>query len=85
MAVLARLNEVGTQFTWHEVNGAHAFLRDEGARYDPELARQCFGLALGFVSPQAGLWGFEFCAVNGTGFQPLFLVGSLPGRCPRLV
>ena len=46
MAILARLNEVNANFSWHEVNGAHAFLRDEGARYDPELARQCFGLAL---------------------------------------
>jgi dienelactone hydrolase len=39
MKVLARLNEVGTRLNWHEVNGAHAFLRDEGVRYDPELAR----------------------------------------------
>jgi carboxymethylenebutenolidase len=46
MAVLARLNEVGTKLNWHEVNGAHAFLRDEGVRYDPELARSMFGLAL---------------------------------------
>src|SRR3984885_7235084 len=29
MAVLARLNEVGTRLTWHEVNAAHAFMRDE--------------------------------------------------------
>ncbi len=27
----------GTAFTWHEFNGQHAFIRDEGARYDPEL------------------------------------------------
>ncbi len=46
MTIFNRLNEVGATFTWHEVNGAHAFLRDEGPRYDPELARQCFGLAL---------------------------------------
>ena len=46
MKVLARLNEVGTKLNWHEVNGAHAFLRDEGARYDAELARDMFGLAL---------------------------------------
>jgi carboxymethylenebutenolidase len=46
MAVLERLNEVGTRLNWHEVNGAHAFLRDEGPRYDPELARSMFGLAL---------------------------------------
>lgn len=46
MTVLNRLNEVGTKLNWHEVNGAHAFLRDEGPRYDPELARSMFGLAV---------------------------------------
>ena len=46
MKVLERLNEVGTRLNWHEVNGAHAFLRDEGVRYDPELARSLFGVAL---------------------------------------
>jgi carboxymethylenebutenolidase len=46
MAVLNRLNEAGTKLNWHEVNGAHAFLRDEGVRYDPELARSMFGIAL---------------------------------------
>ena len=46
MKVLGRLNEVGARLNWHEVNGAHAFLRDEGVRYDPELARSMFGLAL---------------------------------------
>jgi carboxymethylenebutenolidase len=30
-------------FTWHEVNAAHAFLRDEGLRYDAELSRQLLG------------------------------------------
>jgi carboxymethylenebutenolidase len=44
--VLERLNEVGTKLNWHEVNGAHAFLRDEGVRYDSEHARSMFGLAL---------------------------------------
>jgi len=32
-------------FTWHEFNCAHAFMRDEGNRYDPEVAQQCFRLA----------------------------------------
>ena len=45
MAVLARLNETGTRLNWHEVNGAHAFLRDEGVRYDAEHARNMLGLA----------------------------------------
>ena len=33
-------------FTWHEFNAAHAFMRDEGERYDPELALICYRLAL---------------------------------------
>jgi carboxymethylenebutenolidase len=44
--IRARLEEVGALFTWHEVNAAHAFLRDEGPRYDPALAYQCMGLVL---------------------------------------
>jgi carboxymethylenebutenolidase len=28
------------------VNGAHAFMRDEGYRYDPELAALCLNMAL---------------------------------------
>jgi len=40
------LDDAGLTFSWHEVNGQHAFIRDEGARYDPALARQCIGLVL---------------------------------------
>ena len=36
----------GVNFTWHEFNAQHAFLRDEGHRYDPALARHCYGLML---------------------------------------
>jgi carboxymethylenebutenolidase len=48
MTVLARLNEVGAKFSWHEVNGAHAFMRDEGVRYDPELALLLYRAAFDF-------------------------------------
>jgi carboxymethylenebutenolidase len=41
-----RLTDVGARFTWHELNGAHAFMRDEGPRYDPELALTCSRLAI---------------------------------------
>lgn len=44
--IKARLDEVGANYQWLEVNGAHAFLRDEGYRYDPALAAFCYGLAL---------------------------------------
>jgi carboxymethylenebutenolidase len=36
-----RLDEAGVNYQWIEVNGAHAFMRDEGYRYDPELAELC--------------------------------------------
>ena len=48
MTVLARLNELGLRFSWHEVNGAHAFMRDEGPRYDPELAHNLYSIVLAF-------------------------------------
>jgi len=44
--IKARLEEVGANFQWFEINGAHAFMRDEGYRYDPELALRCSGLVL---------------------------------------
>lgn len=40
------LETSGTNYQWMEVNGAHAFLRDEGPRYNPVLAQQCLGMAL---------------------------------------
>jgi carboxymethylenebutenolidase len=40
------LAAAGVNFTWHEFNAVHAFLRDEGLRYDAELARQALGLAV---------------------------------------
>jgi carboxymethylenebutenolidase len=45
-AIYRALHEAGVTFTWHEFNGEHAFLRDEGARYDPANARHCYALAL---------------------------------------
>jgi hypothetical protein len=41
-------------FQWHEVNGQHAFLRDEGARYDPALAYLCYGLVFGLFHRRLG-------------------------------
>jgi carboxymethylenebutenolidase len=42
----AAMEEAGLTFSWLEVNGQHAFIRDEGHRYDPVLAEQCLGLAV---------------------------------------
>jgi len=49
-----RLNEAGVVFTWHEFNGAHAFLRDEGPRYDPALAMTCLRLAVDLFKRKLG-------------------------------
>lgn len=40
------MEQAGVNYQWHEVNGAHAFLRDEGPRYNPVLAQQCLALAI---------------------------------------
>ena len=45
--IRARLEAVGARYEWHEVNAAHAFLRDEGPRYDPALFVQALGWMLG--------------------------------------
>jgi carboxymethylenebutenolidase len=47
--IKARLDEVGANFQWVEVNGAHAFMRDEGYRYDPELAALCLNMTLALL------------------------------------
>ena len=44
--VQRRMTEAGVHFTWHEWNGAHAFMRDEGPRYDPELVLACYRLVI---------------------------------------
>ena len=49
-----RLDEAGVNYTWHEVNGAHAFMRDEGPRYDPELALTCYRLVTDLFKRKLG-------------------------------
>lgn len=40
--IQSRLADTKVRFTWHELNAAHAFMRDEGPRYDPALALSCY-------------------------------------------
>ncbi|MBV8142753.1 MAG: dienelactone hydrolase family protein [Verrucomicrobia bacterium] len=40
------LADADRNFSWHEFNGAHAFMRDEGARYDAAAARIVYGMAI---------------------------------------
>ena len=42
------LSAAEVDFTWHEFNAQHAFIRDEGPRYDPEAALAALELAIGF-------------------------------------
>lgn len=44
--VYRKLMAQGLNFTWHEFNGQHAFMRDEGDRYDAQLALTGYQLAL---------------------------------------
>jgi len=44
--VYEKMLDAKLKFTWHEFNGQHAFMRDEGERYDPELAFLGYELAL---------------------------------------
>ena len=48
------LAEAGVNFTWHEFNGQHAFMRDEGNRYDPALARICYNLVIEIFQRRLG-------------------------------
>jgi carboxymethylenebutenolidase len=45
-AIHAALRATKVNFTWHEFNAVHAFMRDEGPRYDPALAALGWSLAL---------------------------------------
>lgn len=47
-AIYDALRSAGAHFTWHEFNAEHAFMRDEGARYNAALAHECLNLAFDF-------------------------------------
>jgi len=53
-ALYEALAAAGINFTWHEFNGQHAFMRDEGPRYDPALARICYDLVLELFQRRLG-------------------------------
>ncbi len=48
------MNDADLLLTWHEFNGGHAFLRDEGPRYNPALAKLCYELALELFKRKLG-------------------------------
>ncbi len=46
--VYKELVDGNIKFEWHEFNGVHAFMRDEGDRYDAELQLLGYQMAIGF-------------------------------------
>lgn len=44
--VYDKMTTANLTFTWHEFNAQHAFMRDEGERYDPQTAMLGYQLAL---------------------------------------
>lgn len=38
------MTDAGVNFTWHEFNAQHAFIRDEGYRYNQPLAEICYAM-----------------------------------------
>ena len=40
------LEKSGTNYQWLEFNAAHAFIRDEGPRYNAVVAQQSMGIAV---------------------------------------
>jgi carboxymethylenebutenolidase len=45
-SIYQALEESNIYFSWHEFNAQHAFLRDEGERYDPALTTISLNIAL---------------------------------------
>jgi carboxymethylenebutenolidase len=48
------MTDAGVLFQWHEFNAAHAFIRDEGPRYDPSAAQICYAMALELFKRRLG-------------------------------
>ncbi|WP_245792217.1 dienelactone hydrolase family protein [Teredinibacter waterburyi] len=48
--LIQHFQTIGLNYQWHEVNAQHAFMRDEGERYDPALALEMYIKAKDFFS-----------------------------------
>ena len=46
MMIHKNLLASGNIFSWHEFNASHAFMRDEGERYDPQLALRVYVISV---------------------------------------
>jgi carboxymethylenebutenolidase len=56
------MTDAGVNFTWHEFNAEHAFMRDEGPRYNASLAQICYGMM--FELLQRKLYAGEQMAIK---------------------
>jgi carboxymethylenebutenolidase len=54
VAIHQALEQAGVNYSWHEFNAQHAFMRDEGHRYDPELSATVNRLALDLFARTLG-------------------------------
>ena len=63
----AAMEAAGLHFTWHEFNAQHAFMRDEGHRYDAELALKCYGLVLELFKRKLGEGDLPAAAAGAAG------------------
>jgi carboxymethylenebutenolidase len=52
--IYGAMADAGLCFTWHEFNGQHAFMRDEGHRYDPALAHTSYGMVVELFQRRLG-------------------------------
>lgn len=48
------LCDANVHFQWHEFNAAHAFVRDEGPRYDPAMAQIAYAMTLELFKRKLG-------------------------------
>lgn len=48
--LMQHFQAIGLNYQWHEVNAQHAFMRDEGERYDPALALEMYSKAQSFFN-----------------------------------
>lgn len=48
--IYQELTRKNIHFTWHEFNAEHAFMRDEGDRYNASVAMDCYRLAVGMFN-----------------------------------
>ena len=51
------MSNAEVNFTWHEFNAQHAFMRDEGYRYDPALAQICYAMVFELLQRRLYLGG----------------------------